>query len=181
MGKNPRTRRSRDLRRRIGNRPPYARVLIVCEGSKTECNYFDEIRQKLRIPTAHLYAIPSRSGTDPKHVVQSAESEFYFRGKSFERIYAVFDRDDHPEYANAIHMAEAKEKQNIKNDLKEQVTFEAIVSVPCFELWLLLHFSEVQSQIDRETVCNRLRAHISGYEKGMQNLFKLTESNSPNR
>jgi hypothetical protein len=176
MPKHPRSRSSKDLRRHIGKRPPYDRVLIVCEGEKTECNYFKEIRQKARIGSAHIYVVPSESGTDPKTVVKSAEEAFKRKGRSFERVYAVFDRDDHQEYANAIHMADAR-NQKLINDGKQHVTFEAIVSVPCFELWLLLHFEDVQTSIHREAVFKRLRTHISTYEKSMQNLFSLTESN----
>ena len=176
MAKNPRSQRSRDLRRRIGTRSSYDRVLIVCEGKKTECNYFDEIRQKARIPSAHIHVISSELGTDPRSVVKSAEAVFNGMGKGFERVYAVFDRDDHPEYANAIHMACAKNKK-LRNDEKQPVGFEAIVSVPCFEFWLLLHFSDIRSSVHRDTVFKRLRLHISDYEKGMSNLFSLTEAN----
>ena len=176
MAKNHRAKSVRDLRRPKGTRSSYDRVLIVCEGEKTECNYFDEIRQKLRIPTAHIHVVSSELGTDPKSVVRSAIEAFSNKGNGFERVYAVFDRDDHAEYANAIHMACSKDKR-LRNDQRQPVRFEATVSVPCFELWLLLHFSEVQSWIHRETLLKRLREHISDYEKGMPNLFSLTESN----
>lgn len=175
MAKNPRAKSARDLRRRIGNRKRYDRVLIVCEGEMTECNYFDEIRQKLRISTAHVHVLPSERGTDPKNVVKSAEEVFNRKGKSFERVYAVFDRDDHPEYANAIFMARSK-NEKLKNDEKQRVTFEAIVSVPCFELWLLLHFSEVNSSIHRDRLFQLLKTYIPDYTKGMLNLFDLTAS-----
>jgi len=166
------------LRRRAGNRPLHDRILIVCEGEKTEPDYFDEIRQKARIPSAHVVVLPSDLGTDPRKVVKSAETEFNARGKAFERIYAVFDRDDHPQYETAIQMAEAK-NQTIKNDQKLPVIFEAIVSVPCFELWLLLHFESAQTWIHREVVLQKLRKHVAMYEKGMPDLFTRTESLLP--
>jgi hypothetical protein len=176
MARNSKARSSRDLRRCVRNRRSYDRVLIVCEGEKTECNYLDEIRQIARIPSAHIQVIPSGLGTDPRSVVKSAEAVFESKGKGFERIYAVFDRDDHPEYANAIHMACAKDKK-LKSDEKQPVRFEAIVSVPCFELWLLLHFSDVWSPIHRDTVLARLRTHVTVYKKGLPNLFELTRAN----
>ena len=175
MAKNPRARSARSLHRRSGNRPPYDRVLIVCEGEKTECNYFEEIRRKAKIPSAHVHVLPSDLGTDPRKVVRSAEEAFGKNGRAFERIYAVFDRDDHPQYGTAIQMAVAK-NQRLKNDEKQLVVFEAIVSVPCFELWLLLHYADVRSWMHRDVVLNKLRTHIPDYEKGMPNLFTLTES-----
>src|SRR6266481_22630 len=108
MAKNPRTRNSRSLRRRVGNRPPYDRVLIVCEGEKTECNYFEEIRQNARISSAHVVVLPTDLGTDPRKVVESAQDVFNQKDKAFERVYAVFDRDDHPHYETAIQMAVAR-------------------------------------------------------------------------
>jgi len=174
MARHPRSRRSRDLRRRRGNRPPYDRVLIVCEGLKTEPYYFGEIRQKAKIPSAYIYVVPSGMGTNPISVVKYAEAVFNDKGKGFERIYAVFDRDDHQDYANAIHMAEARNGR-LRNEEKQPVTFEAIVSVPCFELWLLLHFLDVRSWMHRDSVLKQLRNYISDYEKGMPNLFGMTE------
>jgi hypothetical protein len=175
VGKNPRSRNSRELRRHIGKRPSHDRVLIVCEGEKTECNYFDEIRQRLRISSAHIHVIPSESGTDPKSVVRSAEQAFERNGKSFEKVYAVFDRDDYIDYANAIHMASGKNGK-LKNDEKQSIVFETIVSVACFEFWLLLHFSDVQHRIHRNTVLQQLGNHILDYAKGMPNLFDRTEA-----
>jgi hypothetical protein len=175
MARNPKAKNSRDLRRHIGTRPSFDRVLIVCEGEKTECNYFKEIRRKARIPSAHVHVLPSDLGTDPRNVVRSAEEAFVNNGRAFERIYAVFDRDDHQQYETAIQMAVAR-NQRLRNDERQPVLFEAIVSVPCFELWLLLHHADLRSWIHRDVVLNQLRTHIPDYEKGMPNLFTLTES-----
>jgi|SRR5208337_3407771 len=178
MARNPKAKNYRDLRRRVGNRPSYDRILIVCEGEKTECNYFKEIRRKARIPSAHVHVLPTDLGTDPRKVVESAQDVFNQKDKAFERVYAVFDRDDHPHYETAIQMAAARNKK-IKNDEKRPVEFETIVSVPCFELWLLLHFEDAQSWIHRNVVLRKLRTHIERYEKGMANLFALTEPSLP--
>ncbi len=50
MVRHSRARSGRDLKRKTPNRPPYDRILIVCEGAKTEVNYFEEIRQEARLP-----------------------------------------------------------------------------------------------------------------------------------
>jgi RloB-like protein len=118
--------------------------------------------------------LPSSIGTDPKSVVESAEGIFHSEGRRFERICVVFDRDDHLEYANAIHMAEARITR-FRNDERRTVFFEAIVSVPCFELWLLLHFSNVQSWIHRDRALSELKVYIPNYAKGMPNVFDATE------
>lgn len=67
---------ARDLRRKSAKRQPIERLLIVCEGSKTEPNYLNEIRQDLRLPTANVLVLPSEIGTDPLKVVIYAERLF---------------------------------------------------------------------------------------------------------
>jgi hypothetical protein len=52
----------------------------------------------------------------------------------------------------------------------------ALPSVPCFELWLLLHFADIHAFFERTEVFRRLRTHIPGYEKGAENVYAVTES-----
>jgi len=73
----------------------YPRILIVCEGEKTEPNYFEEIRREYRIHTANVRVLPSEAGTNPMQIVQFAEDTFRKSGKAFDKVFAVFDRDDH--------------------------------------------------------------------------------------
>ncbi len=141
---------------------PYDRVLVVCEGAKTVMNYLHEIE---RLASAYVRIIPSELGTDPLKIVESAIAEFE-RTRAFDKVFVVFDRDDHLCYANAIAKAQAKDKK-LKNDEKKPVGFEAVVSVPSFELWLLLHFHDQQVWLHRDEALDRLRQHIPGYAKGM--------------
>jgi len=54
------------------------------------------------------------------------------------------------------------------------VRFQAIASVPSFELWLLLHFEDNWAPIQRDEVMRRLRLHLPVYEKGVGQVFTLT-------
>lgn len=170
------------LARPIASRKSFDRILIVSEGSKTEPNYFNEIRQALRLPTAHVLVRPSELGTDPLNVVRYAKQLFEngnphrgLEAGAFEKVFAVFDRDDHTNYFEALSMAESLNGK-MRNDLNKKVEFQAIASVPCFELWLLLHFEEIHASIGREDVLRRLKRHIPGYEKGLTGTFDLTRS-----
>lgn len=167
-----RIQRGRDLKRRKAVRPPYDRVLIVCEGEKTEPNYFGEIRMAQRLSAAHVRVCHSALGTEPQQIVEFAEAEFR-KTRAYERVYVVFDRDQHRTYANAIDMAAARDK-TFRNDQGKLVPFEAAVSVPCFEAWLLLHFAECQGALHRRDAYNRLRAHIAGYDKGYAGTYAAT-------
>jgi hypothetical protein len=167
-----RSRSSRDLKREKPKRTAKERVLIVCEGSKTEPNYLDEIRQESRISSVDVRVLPSALGTEPKQVVESAEAEFK-RTKGYERVFAVFDRDDHLTYIAALDMAEARDKK-WKNDEGATTRFEAIVTVQSFELWLLLHFEDIKAFLHRNETMTRLKAHIEGYEKGSKGSYAKT-------
>lgn len=149
-------------------------MLIVCEGAKTEPNYLLEIRPAERLASAHVRIIPSELGTEPLQIVESAIAEFE-KDRGFDRIYVVFDRDDHRTYANAIAKAEATNGK-IKNDEKAPVNFEAVVSVPSFELWLLLHFADIQAWFHRDEIVQRLRQHITDYSKGLDDTFARTKA-----
>jgi len=141
---------------------------------KTEPNYLEEIRQAARISNVDLRIVNSALGTEPRQIVESAEREFS-KTKSYEKIYVVFDRDQHLTYANAIAMAEARDGR-YKNDEGVAVSFDAIVSVPSFELWLLLHFADIQAWLHRDEALARLRNVLPGYEKGSIGVFAATEA-----
>lgn len=182
---SPKERQRQQLERKLGRRASHDRILIVCEGSKTEPNYFGEIRQAYRLHTASVQVHPSALGTDPVQVVQYAKELFEFGDKNkgiqpraFEQVYAVFDRDDHRSYFTALSMAESLNGK-LKNDGKQQVRFQAIASVPSFELWLLLHYEDIQHPIHRDEVLRRLHTHMAGYEKGNTRTFNTTHAHLP--
>lgn len=177
---SPRERQRQQLERKRARRASCDRILIVSEGRKTEPNYFSEIRQAYRLHTANVEVRPSELGTAPIQVVQYARDLFEFgdrhkniQPRAFEQVYAVFDRDDHGSYFDALTMAESLDGK-LKNDNKQVVRFRAIASVPSFELWLLLHYEDIQAPIHRDEVMRRLKTHIPGYEKGATHAFRIT-------
>jgi hypothetical protein len=185
MGKDsqPKHRQAAQLARKTGQRESYDRILIVTEGSKTEPLYLGEIRSKLRLNTANVAVQHSQFGTTPLQVVEYAE-QLFLNGdeareipkKGFEQVYVVFDRDDHETYHNALDKAAARNGK-LRNDLKQAVKFEAIASVPCFELWLLLHFEDVHAPLNRTEVYQRLRQHLPNYDKGQAGHYAQTCQN----
>ena len=185
MGKDnqPKHRLAAQLLRKVGQRPSYDRILIVTEGSKTEPFYLGEIRSKFRLNTANVAVQPSQFGTTPLQVVEYAEHLFLngdeyreIPKKGFEQVYVVFDRDDHETYHNALAKAAALNGK-LRKELKQEVKFEAIASVPCFELWLLLHFEDVQAPLHRTEVYQRLRQYLPNYDKGQAGHYAQTSQN----
>lgn len=185
MGRDnsPKERQRKQLERKQNRRASYDRMLIVSEGSRTEPNYFKEIRAEYRLHSANVEVQPGVLGTEPIQVVEYARELFEsgdphkgIRPRVFEQVYAVFDRDDHRTFHDAL--ARAKELNGkLKNDLKRPIKFAAIPSRPSFEFWLLLHFEDIKHLMPRGDVMRRLKHHIPGYEKGSDRAFAATKAN----
>ena len=182
MGKDNQPK-ARQLARKVhkqARRAQYARILIVSEGSKTEPHYFREIQTAYGLHSANVQVQPSELGTAPIQVVRYAQQLFEtgdlqkrIPPRSFDQVYAVFDRDDHASYFDALNVAQSL-NYTLRNDEKQPASFQAIASIPSFELWLLLHYEDILAPIHRDEVMARLRQHILAYEKGAGGAFATT-------
>lgn len=162
-----RARQIPGLARRQPKRSSYDRVLIVCEGSKTEPNYFRELVDHLRLNTANI-EIDGDSDPSPKSVVAHAKWRYQQEG-DFDRVFCVFDKDEHSTYQQAVREVAAEELAP---------AFSAITSVPCFEYWLLLHFifttkpyARSESYSPGQHVLRDLKVHLPEYSKGSQHVY----------
>jgi len=169
-----RKRNTGSLRRAGPTRDPYDRVLIVCEGSKTEPGYFMELRSDLRINGANMTVIGD-GGSAPQSVVQTAIDKFQ-EDADFDSVYCVFDKDEHTGYVAAVGRVRSK---RLKRRPRGLARFEAITSVPCFEYWLLLHFVDTDAPFERtgansaaQNVVRALARHIPGYSKGANGVYE---------
>jgi hypothetical protein len=117
--------------------------------------------------------MPSGSGTEPRQVVEFAISEFE-KTRAFEWVFPVFDRDSHRTYGEALQQAKNTDRQ-LKNDENDPARFLAIPSVPCFELWLLIHFMEVHHGYQRTELIRTLKQYIPRYTKSIEGIYALTE------
>jgi len=141
------------LSRRTAKREPLRRFVIFCEGEKTEPAYFRALERKYKRNTLiDLEIVPVGV---PMTIAQRASAQMKRRGRnSFEekdQIWAVFDRDEHPNYEAAIGMC----RQNRVHVAR---------SNPCFELWLILHESDYDSSDHRGAVQRRLKSLRPEYD-----------------
>ncbi len=171
-----RKRSTSSLRRPAPSREPYDRVLVVCEGSKTEPNYIRELKNDLRINSANLTIIGD-GGSAPETVVQSAIDEFG-KDADFDSVFCVFDKDEHTGYNAAVERIQSK---RLKRSSSGNANFHAITSVPCFEYWLLLHFVDTDAPFERtgsssaaDNVVRELLRHVPGYTKGSNQTYGCT-------
>lgn len=163
-------RNAKELERKRARRAPYERILIVCEGEKTEPNYFAALRTKLSLNRQNVVIADKKTGLDPKSLVGYAIDAFE-DDPDFDHVYCVFDKDKHEHYAAALHRINAKR-------LKGGAALHAINSVPCFEVWLLLHFVYTTKTFEAplrdsnaDLVIKDLKEHLPGYEKGSKDVF----------
>ncbi len=122
------------LQREKHEREQNKRVLIVCEGTKTEPYYLGELLSDLRI-RPQMVRIAPNEGVTPDRVVAHAlklYDEDALTGDRYDAVYCVFDRDRHTTFDAAV--------QRTKDLTSAGKPFVAITSNPCFEVWLLLHF-----------------------------------------
>ncbi len=116
------------------------RILIVCEGSKTEPNYFKAFHKKKR----GLYVVDLEfggGGINTKKVVDEAirrKTQAELENNPYDRVWAVFDKDDFPDVAFNAAILKAK-----KNGMGCAWSNEA------FELWYLLHFCKRETPMSR--------------------------------
>lgn len=126
-----RAKSTRQQRRRASRFEPRARMLIVCEGTKSEKYYFENARQILGVHRGQaVVKVQPGEGSNPKNIVETArkrKAEAEKEGNAFSSVYCNFDRDEHAHYQESIERAEKLKMRTIK-------------SVPCFEYWILLHF-----------------------------------------
>lgn len=109
------------------------RYLIVCEGEATEPHYFNGLKNVERLPTAHVEVWGEQCGSDPLSVVEFAATQYAEETLDrYDRVFCVIDRDRHDTFKPAV--------ARVKELLESGVPIELVVSWPCFEFWILLHY-----------------------------------------
>lgn len=166
---------AKTFHRKRAKRDPYDRVLIVCEGEKSEPIYFKKLRRDFGLNPANVVIAGKKRGLDPKRLVEYAVEEFN-KDPDFNHVYCVFDRDKHLTYDAALEKIRATR-------LRKGASIHAITSIPCFEIWLLLHFtyttrsfSASGNSSDCDLVVSELKRYISDYEKGDKEIFDKVNS-----
>ncbi len=163
-------RKAESLKRTRAKRDPYATVLIVCEGEKTEPNYFTELRDDLKLNTANIEITGDTDGSSPMDVVNYGFKHY----EKYDKTFCVFDQDRHTNYQRALN--KIRDKKQRKGHV-----LEAVTSVPCFEFWLLLHFRKTTRRFDAGpgSICDRviteLETHLPKYSKGKKGIYRRTK------
>ena len=149
MGRrNNRRNPDRPIRRRGPSRSQKTRVLVVCEGAKTEPQYLRGLSRTYRSSPVDIVTRVDRP--QPIKVVEEAIRVRDEDG-DFDAVWCVFDVDEHQ-----LDAALEKAKQ-------EDIMLA--ISNPCFELWLLLHFCDQHAFTDSKAAQRALKKYIGDYDK----------------
>lgn len=136
-------------KRKVATREKIVRFLIVCEGERTEPNYFKElVKNKFSEVRSEKIIGEGRSTCALIRKTEEIRDKLERRRQlHFDRIWVVFDKDDFPDFNEAIELAKRK-------DYLAAWTNEA------FELWYLLHFVYIDTAVSRGDYIKKLEAEI---------------------
>lgn len=151
-----RRRKGKTLRRRPIPYPERERILIYTEGRITEPMYFGPLRREFR-GSGRMVEFGPAHGEPLKVVKEAAEHQTRERrhGVPFDQVWCVIDVEcprPHDSLDEALSLARRK---NVR----------CAISNPCFELWLILHFTNCFSYLTTEDACRKLEGLDCGYSR----------------
>lgn len=144
--------------------------LIVCEGTKTEPNYFKALFDYINSKYGKkINCIVKGTGKNTKGVVKSVDEFFRFSDDlvsstdiPYGKVFTVFDKDDFSDndFNSAIKMSERK-------------GYISLWSNQCIELWFILHFEYFHSNCSRKVYFEKLSEILSSKYQKNDNHFDL--------
>lgn len=160
-------RREHNTSRPLPSRNVADKILIVCEGKKTEKFYFESLIRYERLSSTQISIISGKHPA-PTFVVNTAIEKMQKTDRPFSKVYCVIDRDEHGDFIDAQQLAK-------KNDI------ELIVSYPSFEYWYVCHFKFYRTYLTKSKDCEELLKKIwkdvfqQEYKKNLDDVYKQLE------
>lgn len=150
MGKEAKKiHRPSSLRRRQGVRNVKQSFLIVCEGKRTEPDYFKAFRMTAATVKAVGQAMNTTSPVNKAISIRESDSR---KGRVYDQCWAVFDKDEFPaeDFNRAIRLA-------------QENGFNVAYSNQAFEYCFLLHFNLYKGALHRDRYAGML-TKLTGME-----------------
>lgn len=147
--------------------------LIVSEGVQTEPNYFNRIKEVINNKYSDRILLKVEGqGKNTISLFNAAKSIAEHDANGFKHVWIVYDTDSFP--ADQVNSVVELCKNNSTNDM----TYHAIWSNQCIELWYLLHFEYLQSDIDRKAYRAKLTKHLNSinagcYQKNRDDMYDI--------
>lgn len=128
----PRRTKAKELSRKVSTRPERRTIVVFCEGSASEPDYVNALKRlpEIRLNTSINIEIDPDQGV-PLTLVKRAVARKNCDDE-VDACWCIFDVEwprNHPNLTRAVQLAQAH-------------GISLAVSNPCFELWLILHYSD---------------------------------------
>lgn len=156
-----RTKLSRERAVEI-KRQNIGRIIVFCEGmtEKNYLDYFAEIINKSKYSDVHIETETANGNS--KTVVNFADKFLNDERNSRKYVhynkYVIFDCDDPPNIQSVIDEVIALDKG-----------YYLLVSNLVFEIWLLMHFENVNAYISKQKIYDKLGMHLNKEYKKADN------------
>ena len=150
------------LERTRDTRDANPRFFICCEDGKSAPRYFEALRKYYKYSQQSFKVDKKSNRTDPCSVVGRAvdykkelEKNEDLCTRDGDRVWAVIDVDQHKGINNACQKARSN-------------GIQMLISNPCFEYWILLHFEDTAPGVHDcdELIRKHLKRHMKNYDKG---------------
>ena len=146
--------------------------LIICEGTKTEPYYFRSLKARVEEKEANRVQFEIvGAGLNTRGLFEYAQRKVSDSPNGYSHVWLVYDKDDFPSDRFNI-----TEELCINNSSDEGVTYHAIWSNQCIELWFLLHFMYLQSDLHRDEYYPKLTENLGDhgtYTKNREDIFDV--------
>lgn len=144
------------ISRSVALREERRRLLIVCGAKATEPDYINGLRKHLRNPAVSIKVVTKDKA--PSQVVQYALKVSAQAPDTYDEVWCVVDADQFTDLDEAAGLAAKSTTDSLRVTL--------VVSNPCFELWLLLHFADQRGPVPSFVQLKPLlKKHVPSYDK----------------
>ena len=167
--------RRRRPRRYAARREAGSRLLVLCEGKRTEPNYFTAL-----VRNADLTSVKVEPGRGALAHLERRIKTATEEDPELDEIWCVLDHDGRDREVADFLSGVSAIRRRCRRPL-----IHTILSIPCFELWFLLHFEFTNRPYRGATgtdsgcgeVIQRLKStYLNDYDKKDPNLFRRLES-----
>lgn len=164
MNKEYLKKRTDFSRKRTGVREDSKRIIILCEGEKTEKFYFTKMKESLKLHLVRPISVLKASNTDCWSI--AIEGIKYANDETVDEVWCVFDKDNNEEnFRRAIIELRKQEKETRKRIVP-------IYSIISFEYWLILHYKKTRKSFVSAKEClEELKKYISDYAKKDEDIY----------
>ncbi|SHI99809.1 RloB-like protein [Tessaracoccus bendigoensis DSM 12906] len=141
-------------------------VLIVTNGERTEMSYLSEVKSRARKDETTI-TVKFLNGS-PDSILRKLSSP-HGDVTDYDEVWIVVDEDG-ADRTQFLHQCAKKCRRN--------QTWQAVISRPCFEVWLIAHYTAVRNYVDQNEAQRHYRQLIGKNvpTKALPNTFPFDEA-----